>query len=66
MKNYEVITFILGSLFGTSATTFFAALIYQRRTAELRDEFTAMRETIRRNAYSKGYADAKTGKVKGL
>ena len=56
--------FFLGSFAGGSAVAVFAAIINSRKFQEAHDEFLSMREAIRRNAYSSGYEDAKTGKLK--
>ena len=64
MTTTELIILLLGSLTGAVVTAFFAAVIHTRKVQQLHDELTSTRETIRRNAYSKGYEDAKTGKIK--
>ncbi len=56
--------FLLGSLSGCALTFFCFALYHSRRGQELHDEFSSMREAIRRNAYSRGYETAKTGELK--
>lgn len=64
MTTTELLIFLLGSLTGASSLAFFAAVIHTRKVQQLHDELTSTRETIRRNAYSRGYEDAKTGKIK--
>ena len=64
MTTTELIILLLGSLTGAAVTAFFAAVIHTRKVQQLHDEFTSTREVIRRNAYSKGYEDAKTGRIK--
>ena len=64
MTTAELLIFLFGSLTGAAVTAFFAAVIHTRKVQQLHDEFTSTREVIRRNAYSKGYEDAKTGKIK--
>jgi hypothetical protein len=59
-----VLIFFLGSLFGGSVLSFFASVVLARRTQEAHDEIVSTRETIRRNAYAKGWEDAKTGGLK--
>lgn len=59
-----VLIFLLGSLFGGSVLSFFASIIHTRKVQELQDEIVSTRETIRRNAYARGYEDAKTGGLK--
>ncbi len=59
-----VLIFLLGSLCGGSALAFFASVVLARRTQEAHDEIVSTRETIRRNAYARGYEDAKTGGLK--
>ena len=64
MTTTELLIFLLGLLTGAAVTAFFAAVIHTRKVQQLHDEFTSTREVIRRNAYSKGYEDAKTGRIK--
>jgi len=64
MTTTELLIFLLGLLTGAAVTAFFAAVVHTRKVQQLQDELTSTRETIRRNAYSKGYEDAKTGKIK--
>ena len=64
MTTAELLIIHLGSLTGAAVTAFFAAVIHTRKVQQLHDEFTSTREVIRRNAYSKGYEDAKTGRIK--
>jgi hypothetical protein len=59
-----VLIFLLGSLCGGSVLAFFASVVLARRTQEAHDEIVSTRETIRRNAYARGYEDAKTGGLK--
>jgi hypothetical protein len=59
-----VLIFLLGSLCGGSVLAFFASVVMARRTQEAHDEIVSTRETIRRNAYARGYEDAKTGGLK--
>ena len=56
--------FLLGSLSGCGLTYFVSGLLHSRKFQEAHDEFLSLREAIRRNAYSAGYEDAKTGKLK--
>lgn len=60
----EILSFLLGSLFGAAVTAFFAAVIHTRKVQELQDEIVSTRETIRRNAYARGYEAAKMGGLK--
>lgn len=64
MTTAELLIFLFGLLTGAAVTAFFAAVIHTRKVQQLHDEFTSTRETIRRSAYSRGYEDAKTGKIK--
>jgi hypothetical protein len=59
-----VLIFLLGSLCGGSVLAYFASVVLARRTQEAHDEIVSTRETIRRNAYAKGWEDAKTGGLK--
>lgn len=59
-----VLIFLLGSLCGGSVLAFFASVIHTRRLQEAHDEIVSTRETIRRNAYARGYEDAKKGGLK--
>jgi len=60
----EYIIFLLGSLSGGCLVAFVSAIIHTRKIQEAHDEFSSIRETIRRNAYARGYEDAKTGGLK--
>lgn len=60
----EVLSFLLGSLFGSCLLGFFASVIHTRKVQELQDEIVSTRETIRRNAYARGYEAAKMGGLK--
>lgn len=60
----ELLIFALGSLTGATVLGFFAAIFHTRKVEELHDEFTSLRETIRRRAYARGYEEAKTGGLK--
>ena len=60
----EYLIFILGSLFGSCFVGFVASILHTRKVQELHDEIVSTRETIRRNAYARGYQDAKTGGLK--
>ena len=60
----SILIFLLGSLCGGSVVAFFAAIIHTRKCEELTDEIVSTRETIRRNAYARGYEAAKTGGLK--
>jgi hypothetical protein len=60
----EAILLLLGSMSGCTLSAFLFAVFHSRKVVEMTDTFMSVRETIRRNAYSKGYEDAKTGEVK--
>lgn len=55
--------FILGSLVG-SVLTFLIVSLWVARLNYRIDELVAIRETIRRNAYARGFEDAKSGNLK--
>jgi hypothetical protein len=60
----ESLIFLVGSLCGGCLVGFFASIIHTRKVQELQDEIVSTRETIRRNAYARGYENAKTGGLK--
>jgi hypothetical protein len=59
-----VLIFLLGSLCGGSVLAFFASVVLARRTQEAHDEIVSTRETIRRNAYARGWEAGRSGDVK--
>lgn len=60
----ELLIFALGSLAGSALASFCWAVFHTQKTTELADELVSTRETIRRNAYARGYEAAKTGQLK--
>lgn len=60
----SLLIFILGSLSGCTLTCFCFSFFHSRKMQEARDEFSSLRETIRRRAYASGYETAKTGGLK--
>lgn len=60
----ELVIFALGSLTGATILGCFAAVFHTRKVEEMHDELVSTRETIRRNAYSRGYEAAKMGGLK--
>jgi hypothetical protein len=59
MNSIDLLIFLCGSLFGCLTSALLGAYIYYRKREELHDELTLTRETIRRNAYARGYEDAR-------
>lgn len=64
MHNTELLIFLTGSLSGLCLALWGFTIWHGRKMQEANDEFTSLRESIRRNAYSKGYEDAKNGGLK--
>lgn len=64
MNTVYLLVFLCGSLSGFLATAFFCVVALNRKEEEMHDEIVSTRETIRRNAYARGYEAAKRGEVK--
>ena len=61
---YELLIFGLGSLTGLLGSAFVFSVSFSRKAEEMHDELVSTRETIRRNAYARGYEAAKSGGLK--